>query len=75
MVRVSHLAIYNEEVRDLLAKGRRSLEVHETGDGSVVVRGLSQYVVRNVADIAHVLRVRSTGFGRQDANIVYRQHR
>ncbi len=60
LVRVSHLEIYNEEVRDLLAKGQRSLEVHDTGDSSgVAVRGLSQFVVRNVSDIAHVLRVRS----------------
>ena len=45
------------QVRDLLAKGPRSLEVHETGDGGVAVRGLSQFVVRSVSDIAHVLRV------------------
>ena len=60
-MRVSHLEIYNEEVRDLLlAKGSRPLEVRDAGDGGggVTVRGLSQFVVRNVADIAHVLRVR-----------------
>ena len=60
-MRVSHLEIYNEEVRDLLApKGSRPLEMQESGNGSgVTVRGLSQFVVRNVADIAHVLRASS----------------
>ena len=51
----------HRQVRDLLAKGPRSLEVHETGDGGVAVRGLSQFVVRSVSDIAHVLRVRCRG--------------
>ena len=65
LVRVSYLEIYNEEVRDLLAKAPHALDVKEDPQGGIAVRGLAQFVVKSVADIASVLRVRSTTTGVQ----------
>lgn len=57
-MRVSYLEIYNEDVRDLLAKAPRALEIKDAPDGGVAVRDLSHFAVKSAADIANVLRVR-----------------
>ena len=58
-MRVSYLEIYNEDVRDLLAKAPRALEIKENPDGGVRVQDLSHFAVKSAADIANVLRVRT----------------
>lgn len=46
------MEIYNEEVRDLLAKEtKKSLEVKERADIGVYVKDLSGYVVNNADDL------------------------
>ena len=57
-MRVSYLEIYNEDVRDLLAKAPRALEIKDAPDGGVAVKDLSHFAVKSAADIANVLRVR-----------------
>ncbi|KAL4433732.1 hypothetical protein ABPG75_000173 [Micractinium tetrahymenae] len=66
LVRASMLEIYNEEIRDLLAKNPKNrLDMHEAKDGSVYVKGLNTFVVKSEAEIAAVLeagkRNRSVG--------------
>lgn len=56
-MRVSYLEIYNEEVRDLLAKAPRALEIKEAPDGGVAVPGLAHFSVKSAADIAQILAV------------------
>lgn len=51
MVRASYLEIYNEEIRDLLAKknsGRLELKDKDTG---VYVKDLNTFVVKSPADL------------------------
>ncbi|PRW20706.1 kinesin KIF3B [Chlorella sorokiniana] len=58
LVRASMLEIYQEEVRDLLAKNPTArLELHEAKDGGVYVKGLNTFVVKSEAEIAAVLEV------------------
>ncbi|CAG0878873.1 unnamed protein product [Darwinula stevensoni] len=58
LVRVSYLEIYNEEVRDLLMKGKRTnLEVRERADIGVYVKDLSAYVVNNADDMDRIMTV------------------
>ncbi|XP_055305522.1 kinesin-like protein KIF3A isoform X3 [Sitodiplosis mosellana] len=70
LVRVSYMEIYNEEVRDLLAKEikgetKRSLEVKERADIGVYVKDLSGYVVNNADDLDNIMKLgnknRATG--------------
>jgi hypothetical protein len=66
LVRASYLEIYNEEIRDLLSKDpKTSLELKENLDSGVYVKDLSSFVVKNVAEIDHVMQAgkknRSTG--------------
>ncbi|KAL4450694.1 hypothetical protein ABPG77_001050 [Micractinium sp. CCAP 211/92] len=66
LVRASMLEIYNEEIRDLLAKNPKNrLDLHEGKDGTVYVKGLNTFVVKGEAEIAAVLeagkRNRSVG--------------
>ncbi|PSC70144.1 kinesin-ii motor [Micractinium conductrix] len=58
LVRVSHLEIYNEEVRDLLSRdaGAR-LELRESPERGVHVKGLKEFVVKSAAEMASVLEV------------------
>jgi hypothetical protein len=59
LVRASFLEIYNEEIRDLLSKNPKDkLELKETKDSGVYVKGLSAFVVKNVTEIKNVLEVR-----------------
>jgi kinesin family member 3B len=56
LVRASFLEIYNEEVRDLLAKDHTvRLELKENPDSGVYVKDLSSVVVKGVKEIDHVL--------------------
>lgn len=66
LVRASYLEIYNEEIRDLLSKDpKNSLELKENMDSGVYVKDLTSFVVKNVAEIDHVMQSgkknRSTG--------------
>lgn len=60
------MEIYNEEVRDLLAKEmKKSLEVKERADIGVYVKDLSGYVVNNADDLDNIMKLgnknRATG--------------
>ena len=49
LIRASYLEIYNEEIRDLLAKNpRNKLDLHEKPDSGVYVRDLSYFAVKGV---------------------------
>ena len=57
LVRASYLEIYNEEIRDLLSKDpKNSLELKENIDSGVYVKDLTSFVVKNVAEIDHVMQ-------------------
>jgi kinesin family protein 3/17 len=58
LVRASYLEIYQEEVRDLLAKDQsRYLELRERPDTGVYVKDLSSFVCKSVSEIEHVMSV------------------
>ncbi len=58
-MRASFLEVYNEEVRDLLAKqARRALEVREHSAAGVYIKGLTAIVVRSASELERVLEVR-----------------
>jgi kinesin family protein 3/17 len=57
LVRASYLEIYNEEVRDLLSKDpKNSLDIKENVDSGAYVKDLTSFVVKNVAEIDHVMQ-------------------
>ena len=57
-MRATYLEIYQEEVRDLLGKNpQQRLELKESVDRGVYVKGLMQFVVKGVAEINSVLQV------------------
>eukprot|EP00960_Hanusia_phi_P037420 752938-Hanusia_phi.AAC.3 len=56
LVRASFLEIYNEEVRDLLAKDpKNKLDLKEDNDRGVYVKDLTSYVVKGVTEMENVL--------------------
>nr|CAD7590921.1 unnamed protein product [Timema genevievae] len=56
LVRVAHIEIYNEEVRDLLGKDQSArLEVKERPDIGVYIKDLSGYVVNNADDMERIM--------------------
>ncbi|XP_027000941.2 kinesin-like protein KIF3B [Tachysurus fulvidraco] len=58
LVRASYLEIYQEEVRDLLAKDQsRRLELKERPDTGVYVKDLSSFVTKSDREIEHVMNV------------------
>ncbi|WIA12242.1 hypothetical protein OEZ85_012308 [Tetradesmus obliquus] len=58
LVRASFLEIYNEEIRDLLSKSPKDkLELKESKDSGVYVKGLNAFVVKSVPEIRNVLEV------------------
>jgi len=58
LVRASYLEIYQEDIRDLLSKDQtKKLALKERSDTGVQVKDLLSYVVKNVADIEHVMNV------------------
>ena len=60
LIRVSYLEIYNEEVRDLLARGpaREQLRIHEDADGFAYVKGLTWRTTASEGDVLQALAVR-----------------
>nr|XP_040056174.1 kinesin-like protein KIF3B [Gasterosteus aculeatus aculeatus] len=66
LVRSSYLEIYQEDIRDLLCKDNRKLELKEHPDCGVYVKDLSSVVTKNAAEIEHVMNIgsqsRSVGF-------------
>lgn len=53
---MSHIEIYNEEIRDLLGKDQTAhLEVKERPDIGVYIRDLSGYVVNNADDMERIM--------------------
>ena len=57
LVRASYLEIYNESIRDLLAKDpKNSLELKENADSGVYVKDLTSFVVKSVSEIDHVMQ-------------------
>ena len=58
MVRASFLEIYNEDIRDLLAKDQTGkCDLKETPDSGVYVKDLTSFVVKGVSEINNVLHV------------------
>ncbi|CAD5116966.1 DgyrCDS5804 [Dimorphilus gyrociliatus] len=58
LVRASYLEIYQEEIRDLLAKDQgRRLELKERPDTGVYVKDLSSIVTKGVREIEHIMNV------------------
>lgn len=58
LIRASYLEIYNEEIRDLLAKNpKNKLDLHEKPDSGVYVRGLSYFAVKGVQEINDVMKI------------------
>lgn len=58
LVRASYLEIYQEEIRDLLAKDHsKKLELKESADSGVYIKDLSSFVTKNVKEIEHVMNV------------------
>jgi len=59
LVRASFLEIYNEDIRDLLAKncGDIKLDVKEDPEKGVYVKDLTTFVVKSVAELKNVLAV------------------
>ncbi|CAH1255107.1 kinesin-II 95 kDa subunit-like isoform X2 [Branchiostoma lanceolatum] len=58
LVRASYLEIYQEEIRDLLAKDQsKRLELKERPDTGVYVKDLSSFVTKSSKEIEHVMNV------------------
>lgn len=58
LVRASFLEIYNEDIRDLLAKNPKNrLELREGRDGGVYVKGHNSFAVKSRVEISRVLEV------------------
>eukprot|EP00742_Colponemidia_sp_Colp-10_P004246 GILJ01004530.1.p1 GENE.GILJ01004530.1~~GILJ01004530.1.p1 ORF type:complete len:795 (-),score=178.48 GILJ01004530.1:126-2510(-) len=56
LVRASFLEIYNEEIRDLLAKNpKNKLELKENPESGVYVKDLSSFVVKSVEEMKQVM--------------------
>ena len=57
LVRASYLEIYNEQIRDLLAKDPKNrLDLKENVDSGVYVKDLTSFVVKSVSEIDHVMQ-------------------
>ena len=83
-MRATYLEIYQEEVRDLLSKNPdKRLEVKESAEKGVYVKGLVHFVIKSVLEINSVLQVRHLahvylllllhqclGHGRHDQGVV-----
>ncbi|XP_067000347.1 kinesin-like protein KIF3A [Anabrus simplex] len=58
LVRVNYIEIYNEEIRDLLAKDQTvRLEVKERPDIGVYIKDVSAYVVNNADDMERLMNI------------------
>ena len=62
LVRASYLEIYNEEVRDLLAKDPKNrLDLKENVDSGVYVKDLTSFIARSPRPVAFMRRVSGSG--------------
>ncbi|XP_075779312.1 kinesin-like protein KIF3C isoform X2 [Pelodiscus sinensis] len=60
LVRASYLEIYQEEIRDLLAKDQsKKLELKENPETGVYIKDLSSFVTKSVKEIEHVMNLGS----------------
>ena len=57
VVRVSYLDLYNEEIRDLLAKDRKAQQLKQSSEQDVYIKDLSRFALKSVTEIKHVLEV------------------
>uniref|UniRef100_A0ABM5F8U9 Kinesin-like protein n=1 Tax=Pogona vitticeps TaxID=103695 RepID=A0ABM5F8U9_9SAUR len=58
LVRASYLEIYQEEIRDLLAKDQsKRMELKESPEAGVYIKDLSSFVTKNVKEIEHVMNL------------------
>ncbi|XP_064477391.1 kinesin-like protein KIF3B [Ornithodoros turicata] len=58
LVRASYLEIYQEEIRDLIAKDQtKRLELKEKPDTGVYIKDLSSFVCKNIKEIEHVMSI------------------
>uniref|UniRef100_A0A8D0L315 Kinesin-like protein n=1 Tax=Sphenodon punctatus TaxID=8508 RepID=A0A8D0L315_SPHPU len=58
LFRASYLEIYQEEIRDLLAKDQnKKLELKENPETGVYIKDLSSFVTKNVKEIEHVMNL------------------
>lgn len=58
LVRASYLEIYQEEIKDLIAKDQtKRLELKERPDTGVYVKDLSSFVCKSIKEIEHVMTV------------------
>ncbi|KAI9145064.1 P-loop containing nucleoside triphosphate hydrolase protein [Paraphysoderma sedebokerense] len=55
LVRISFLEIYNEEIRDLLKKEKRALDLKENVETGVYVKDLSSFVVKSVEEMHQLM--------------------
>ena len=55
MVRASFLELYNEEIRDLLTKNFRKLEIREKPGVGIYVKDLSSYMIQDSNELKEKL--------------------
>lgn len=55
MVRCSFLEIYNEKINDLLSPEKTNLEVYETQDGAVMIKGATENIVRKATNMVELI--------------------
>ncbi|CAE6447398.1 unnamed protein product [Rhizoctonia solani] len=55
-IKASFIELYNEDLIDLLADGRREVQIREDKDGNIIWGGLREVPVKNVADVLNLLR-------------------
>lgn len=55
LVRASFLELYNEEIRDLLSKNQRKLEIREKPGSGVYVKDLSAFMIQSPEEMVEKL--------------------
>ncbi|XP_030920686.1 kinesin-like protein KIF3C isoform X2 [Geospiza fortis] len=76
LVRASYLEIYQEEIRDLLAKDQsKKLELKENPETGVYIKDLSSFVTKNVKEIEHVMNLGSQTRSVGSTNMNERQNK
>lgn len=56
LIRASYVEVYNEEVLDLLSSNRKGLELKESPESGVYIKGLREVEVKSVSEINDVLQ-------------------